>query len=89
MAARLVLNLRGSRREDLMPTGGSTSDEQGYEMKTSSPGRSFGDRGVIFVSRERQDSRSGPLSPRTLVHLNQIKPSNDYCRSSRRPKHIV
>jgi hypothetical protein len=85
MAARLVLNLRGSRREDIMPTGKSTSeDHYAYEMNPKASNRSMGDRGVIFVSRGPQDLQVEVLSPQDRMQLNQIKPSSNYYRVASR-----
>ncbi|KAJ1306088.1 hypothetical protein OPQ81_010800 [Rhizoctonia solani] len=86
MGARLVLNLRGSRREDLMPThsGRTTSDDQhAYEMNSKiSSNRSFNngtpDGKVVFVSRD--EVRIGSLSPQDRIQLNQIKSSDRYYR---------
>ncbi|KAG8727377.1 hypothetical protein FRC12_022550 [Ceratobasidium sp. 428] len=76
MAGRLVLNLRGSRREDVMPTSPSTTDNAGagaYEMQakgfySSSNGR------VVFVSR--QDG----MSAQDRAQLNQMRSASDYQR---------
>lgn len=81
MGARLVLNLRGSRREDIMPTGKSTSadDNAVYEMHakgTSTPSN----RGVIFVSRGPDHVSQNDLSAQDRAHLNQIKSNNNYYR---------
>ncbi|CAE6417608.1 unnamed protein product [Rhizoctonia solani] len=86
MGARLVLNLRGSRREDLMPThsGKTTSDEQyAYEMNakvSASRSHSNGtpDRSVLYVSRD--EVRIGAFSPQDRLHLNQIKSNDRYYR---------
>ncbi|CAE6426000.1 hypothetical protein RSOLAG1IB_05872 [Rhizoctonia solani AG-1 IB] len=85
MGARLVLNLRGSRREDLMPTNDArtTSDDQyAYELSAKiSSNRSHNgtpDRSVVFVSRD--EVRVGALSPQDRIQLNQIKPSERYYR---------
>ncbi|KDN37173.1 hypothetical protein RSAG8_10305, partial [Rhizoctonia solani AG-8 WAC10335] len=85
MSARLVLNLRGSRSEDLMPThsGGTTSDEQyAYEMNAKiSANRSNNDtpdRSVVYVSRD--EVRIGAFSPQDRIHLNQIKSNDGYYR---------
>ncbi|KAF8756582.1 hypothetical protein RHS01_04410 [Rhizoctonia solani] len=85
MGARLVLNLRGSRREDLMPTnsGKTTSDDHyGYEMSAKiSSNRSHNgtpDRSVVFVSRD--EVRIGAFSPQDRIQLNQIKSSDRYYR---------
>ncbi|KAG9090283.1 hypothetical protein FRC06_001136 [Ceratobasidium sp. 370] len=72
MAARLVLNLRGSRREDVMPTNPSTTDHA-YEMQAKGPHSSSNGR-VIFVSR--QDG----MSTQDRIQLNQIRSANDYLR---------
>ncbi|KAG8748878.1 hypothetical protein FRC11_011786 [Ceratobasidium sp. 423] len=86
MGARLILNLRGSRREDLMPThsGKTTSDDPyAYEMNAKiSANRSLNtgtpDRSVVFVSRD--EVRVGGLSPQDLIQLNQIKSNDRYYR---------
>ncbi|CAE7149578.1 unnamed protein product [Rhizoctonia solani] len=84
MGARLILNLRGSRREDLMPThsGRTTSDDQQYEMNAKiSANRSNNgtpDRSVVFVSRD--EVRIGAFSPQDRVHLNQMKSDDRYYR---------
>ncbi|KAF8608375.1 hypothetical protein BDV93DRAFT_519419 [Ceratobasidium sp. AG-I] len=87
MGARLVLNLRGSRREDVMPTGGSTTDNGVYEMhaKGGTSSKSLGDR-VLFVTRG-QDSPAQDhiqLSLQERTHLNQMKSSQNYYRVERR-----
>ncbi|KAG8741325.1 hypothetical protein FRC10_002987 [Ceratobasidium sp. 414] len=74
MGARLVLNLRGSRREDIMPTSPSTTDHAGmYEMQAKGPHSPSNGR-VIFVSR--QDG----MSTQERTQLNQIRSANDYLR---------
>ncbi|QRV98047.1 dephospho-CoA kinase [Ceratobasidium sp. AG-Ba] len=54
MGARLVLNLRGSRREDLMPTTGrsTTDDSRGFEMqaKGGRPGKPLPGERFVFAS---------------------------------------
>lgn len=80
MAARLVLNLRNSRREDVMPTGRSTGGivDDTYEMhaKIASHNASA-DRFVVgsygpdgMPIRERDH-----LSLQDRMQLNQIRPS--------------
>ncbi|KAG8683267.1 hypothetical protein FRC08_014385, partial [Ceratobasidium sp. 394] len=76
MGARLVLNLRGSRREDIMPTSPSTTDHAAagiYELQAKGLHSSSNGR-VIVVSR--QDG----MSVQDRIQLNQMRSSNDYLR---------
>ena len=53
MGARLVLNLKGARREDLLPTGRETSDDAGIEMHGKiSANKSVGDRIIFSPSKQ-------------------------------------
>ncbi|KAF8608376.1 hypothetical protein BDV93DRAFT_519421 [Ceratobasidium sp. AG-I] len=74
MGARLVLNLKGARREDLLPTGRSTSDDPGFEMHGKiSANKSAGDR-LVF-----SPSRKGGLDIKDASSL----PVNDHAYMSR------
>ncbi|QRV84000.1 dephospho-CoA kinase [Ceratobasidium sp. AG-Ba] len=83
MGARLVLNLRGSSREDVMPTTGgrsTTDDSRGFEMqaKGGRPGKPLpGERFVFssFRAEETFDDEERHLSLHERTHLNQIKSS--------------
>lgn len=81
MGARLVLNLRSSRPEDVMPTGRSTSDGTGgFGMQgKSGPNRPREER-VIFDSHGEEDFdlQERHLSPQERIRLNQIKSSSDF-----------
>lgn len=86
MGARLVLNLRGSDREDVMPTSGgrsTTDDTVAYELHAKGLRMSRplqGDRlvfasiraGESFVDEEEEERH---LSPQERMRLNQIKSS--------------
>ena len=73
MSAWLVLNLRGLRREDIMPThsGKTTSDEQyTYEMNAkasanSSPNNGTPEHSVVYVSHD--EMRIGAFSPQVVT----------------------
>lgn len=78
MGARLVLNLRSSRREDLVPTARSTEmDDAAYEMYT----RGASQKGT----RHDTATQGGPhlltfqehdaLTVRDRIYLNRIKAS--------------
>ncbi|QRV98046.1 dephospho-CoA kinase [Ceratobasidium sp. AG-Ba] len=75
MGARLVLNLRGSRREDLMPTGASTSDHAVYELQAKALNTSSSQGRVVFVSRQE-----GGMSAQDRIQLNQMRSATDYQR---------
>ena len=73
MESRLVLNLRSSRREYIMPMGCLTTDEIAGEMDASKPSKSSGDRLGSLSPKMRSEHRYP--SAQEPIHLNQIKPS--------------
>ncbi|CUA67041.1 hypothetical protein RSOLAG22IIIB_02959 [Rhizoctonia solani] len=80
MGSRLVLNLRGSRREDLMPThsGRTTSDEHAYEMNAKisasrTPNNATPDPSVIYVSRDEVRNRNVFAARSTSLESNQVE----------------
>ncbi|KEP46981.1 putative transmembrane protein [Rhizoctonia solani 123E] len=69
MGSRLVLNLRSSRREDIMPTDRTTADETAYEMHPSKGllHKSSGDRLGTFSPNAGSGQRC--LSAQERDHL--------------------
>ncbi|CAE6354544.1 unnamed protein product [Rhizoctonia solani] len=62
MGSRLVLNLRSSRSDDIMPTGRSTADENAYEMHPSKglSQKSYGNKVGSFSPKVEVEHRSCP-----------------------------
>ncbi|EUC62439.1 transmembrane protein, putative, partial [Rhizoctonia solani AG-3 Rhs1AP] len=81
MGSRLVLNLRSSRREDIMPTDRTTADETAYEMHPSKGllHKSSVDRLGTFSPNAGSGHRY--LSAQERDHLPQIQPSTQYYKS--------
>jgi hypothetical protein len=81
MGARLVLNLRSSRPEDVMLTGRSTSDGiRGFEMHVKSGLNNPREERVVFDSHggEAFDLQERHLSPQERMRWNQLKSSSDF-----------
>ncbi|CAE7149587.1 unnamed protein product [Rhizoctonia solani] len=78
MGSRLVLNLRTSRREDIIPTGRSTTEETACEMRPSKglSHKSSGDRLGAFSPKMGYEQHY--LSEQHRIQLNQIQPSIQY-----------
>jgi hypothetical protein len=86
MGARLVLNLRSSRREDVTPTGRSTgADDMAFEMHAKVVShKASGDQIVIgsygphrSIVHERDH-----LTAEERMYLNQIKASSRHYKTS-------
>ncbi|CAE6417605.1 unnamed protein product [Rhizoctonia solani] len=81
MGSRLILNLRSSRREDIMPTGRTTADETAYEMHPSKglSRKSSGD--ILGTFSPKVGSGNRYISAQERHHLPQIQPSTQYYKS--------
>jgi len=80
MGARLVLNLKGARREDLIPTGRSTSDDAGgFEMHGKvTANKSLGDR-LVFSPSGQDMYKGGPhLSVNDRTYLSGSRSEFDF-----------
>ncbi|KAG8741326.1 hypothetical protein FRC10_002988 [Ceratobasidium sp. 414] len=79
MGARLVLNLRSSRREDIMPTGREDPGTGTYEMHTKGgPSKPLPRERFMFASiraGEAVDDEERHLSAQERIQLNRIKTS--------------
>lgn len=80
MGARLVLNLKGARREDLIPTGRSIPDDAaGFEMHGKvTANKSLGDR-LVFSPSTQDMYKDGPrLSVNDHAYLSRSRSEFDF-----------
>jgi hypothetical protein len=81
MGARLVLNLKGARREDLIPTNRSVSDDAAFEMRGKiTANKSLGEHLVFGPSKQGAlDIKDGSyLSVNDHAYLSRSRTDFDF-----------